>query len=95
MSIKIIPLSPDDKPDGFVLLSMYEKLESENAKLREMCEKLYGYYVSGTLTPCDFCDRYDCEGNVQTTCKADEYDPDGMVVEEIERRMRELGMKVE
>lgn len=36
MSFGTIPLSPDDKPDGFVLLSMYEKLESENAKLRLM-----------------------------------------------------------
>ena len=36
MSFGIIPLSPDDKPDSFVLLSMYEKLESENAKLREL-----------------------------------------------------------
>ncbi len=36
MSFGTIPLSPDDKPDGFVLLSMYEKLESENAKLREL-----------------------------------------------------------
>ena len=38
MSFGIIPLSPDDKPDGFVLLSMYEKLESENAKLRELID---------------------------------------------------------
>ena len=37
----MIPLSPDDKPDGFVLLSMYEKLESENAKLRELVCHLY------------------------------------------------------
>lgn len=36
MSFGTIPLSLDDKPDGFVLLSMYEKLESENAKLREL-----------------------------------------------------------
>ena len=35
MSFGTIPLSFDDKPDGFVLSSMYEKLESENAKLRE------------------------------------------------------------
>lgn len=68
-------------------------LRVDNSKLRELCEKLYGYYVSGTLAPCDFCDRYDCEGTVPTTCKTDEYDPDGMVVEEIERRMRELGLE--
>lgn len=36
MSFGMLPLSPDDKPDSFVLLSMYEKLESENAKLREL-----------------------------------------------------------
>lgn len=33
MSFGTIPLSPDDKPDSFVLLSMYKKLESENEKL--------------------------------------------------------------
>lgn len=36
MSFGTIPLSPDDKPDSFVLLSMYKKLEAENAKLREL-----------------------------------------------------------
>lgn len=40
MSFGTIPLSLDDKPDGFVLLSMYEKLESENAKLRELVRLL-------------------------------------------------------
>ena len=40
MSFWTIPLSPDDKPDSFVLLSMYEKLESENAKLRELVRDL-------------------------------------------------------
>ena len=69
-------------------------LKTENAKLRELCEKLYGYYVSGTLVPCDFCDRYDCEGNAPTTCKADEYEPDGIVAKEIERLMRKLGVEV-
>ena len=43
MSFGMIPLSPDDKPDSFVLLSMYEKLESENAKLREDLEDQEGY----------------------------------------------------
>jgi len=38
MSFGTIPLTPDDKPDGFVLLSMYEKLESENAKLWELLD---------------------------------------------------------
>lgn len=41
MSFGTIPLSPDDKPDSFVLLSMYEKLELENAKLRELATGLY------------------------------------------------------
>lgn len=72
-----------------------ERLAGENAKLRELVEKLYGYYVSGTLTPCDFCDRYDCEGTAPTTCKADEYEPDGIVTKEIERLMRELGVEVD
>lgn len=43
MSFGKIPLSPDDKPDGFVLLSRYEKLESENAKLRELCKAWYKF----------------------------------------------------
>lgn len=41
MSFGIIPLSPDDKPDSFVLLSMYEKLEFENAELRKLVEDLH------------------------------------------------------
>ena len=41
MSFGMISLSPDDKPDGFVLLSMYEKLESENAKLRKLVQYIY------------------------------------------------------
>lgn len=41
MSFGMIPLSPDDKPDSFVLLSMYEKLESENAKLKELVHWMY------------------------------------------------------
>lgn len=40
MSFGTIPMSLDDKPDGFVLLSMYEKLESENAKLRKLVRNL-------------------------------------------------------
>lgn len=43
MSFGKIPLSPDDKPDSFVLLSRYEKLESENAKLRELCKAWYKF----------------------------------------------------
>jgi hypothetical protein len=69
--------------------------EVESAKLRELLSKVYGYYVSGTLTPCDFCDKYCCEGDAPTTCKSDEYDPDGIVVKEVEQRMRELGVEVE
>lgn len=71
------------------------EVEAENTKLRELFEKTYGYYVSGTLTPCDFCKRLDCEGNAPTTCEADEYDPDGIVNNEIERLMRELGIEGE
>lgn len=40
MSYGTIPLSSEDKPDSFVLLSTYEKLESENAKLRELVEDM-------------------------------------------------------
>jgi len=71
-----------------------DALDTENNKLRELFSKVYGYYVSGTLTPCDFCDKYCCEGDAPTTCKSDEYDLDGVVVEEVERRMRELGIGV-
>lgn len=38
MSFGTIPLSSDDKPDGFVLLSMYKRLASENDKLRELVQ---------------------------------------------------------
>lgn len=51
MSFGTIPLSPDDKPDGFVLLSMYEKLESENAKLRELCADLYAEMITYSKAP--------------------------------------------
>lgn len=80
---------------GALLFDKTQELGTENAKLRELFDITYGYYVSGTLTLCDICGKYDCEGNVPITCKSDEYDPDGMVVEEIERRMRELGIEVE
>ena len=72
-----------------------DALDTENAKLREFLSKMHGYYVSGTLTPCDFCDKYCCEGYAQTTCKFDEYDPDGIVVDEVERLMRELGIEAD
>ena len=71
-----------------------DALDAENAKLRELFSKVYGYYVSGALTPCDFCDKYCCEGDAPTTCKSDEYDPDRIVVEEVERLMRELRVEV-
>jgi hypothetical protein len=72
-----------------------QRANAESAKLRELLSKVYGYYVSGTLTPCDFCDKYCCEGDAPTTCKSDEYDPDGIVVKGVEQRMRELGVEVE
>lgn len=72
-----------------------DALDAENAKLRDLFSKVYGYYVSGTLTPCDFCDKYCCEGDAPTTCKSDEYNPDRIVVEEVERLMRELGVEVD
>ncbi len=53
MSFGTISLSPDDKPDGFVLLSMYEKLESENAKLRELMSVM-AYCIQG-WRECDGC----------------------------------------
>ena len=67
----------------------------ERARLRDLFSKVYGYYVSGTLTPCDFCDKYCCEGDAPTTCKSDEYDPDRIVAEEVERLMRELRIEVD
>jgi hypothetical protein len=69
-----------------------EELEAENASLRELFYKTYCYYVSGTLTPCDFCDKYCCEGDAPTTCKADEYDPAGIVRAVIESSAQELGI---
>jgi hypothetical protein len=85
----------DAEHDESMAWDRVRKVEVENVKLRELFEKTYGYYVSGTLTPCDFCKRLDCEGNAPTTCEADEYDPDGIVNNEIERLMRELGIEVE
>ncbi len=75
----------------------YIEAERENKALRELVEDMYGYYVSGTLTPCDFCAKYECEGDAPVTCNIDEYDPDGgeLVRAEIERRARELGMEVD
>ncbi len=75
----------------------YIEAERENKALRELFEDMYGYYVSGTLTPCDFCAKYECEGDAPVTCKVDECDPDGdeLVRAEIERRARELGMEVD
>ncbi len=49
MSFGTIPLSLDDKPDGFVLLSMYEKLESENAKLRELVQDMWFWSYEGHI----------------------------------------------
>lgn len=65
--------------------------EKENAELRDLVDDMYGYYVTGKLNTCDFCDQYCCEGNAPVTCKADT--PDGMVVDSIERRMRDLGIE--
>ena len=62
MSFGMMPLSPDDKPDGFVLLSMYEKLESENAKLRNEVDNLLDFEhltsVAVAYAGCDECGEY-------------------------------------
>ena len=84
MSFGIIPISPDDKPDSFVLLSMYEKLESENAKLRELCRR-YGEYVSQ--------DR--CEGCVYKMRCNNGYMDECWQLSEIRDLARELGMEVD
>ena len=84
-----------DLPEYPVTQFKPKDLERENAKMREFLSKMHGYYVSGTLKPCDFCDKYCCEGYAQTTCKFDEYDPDGIVVDEVERLMRELGIEAD
>lgn len=59
MSFGTIPLSPDDKPDGLVLSSMYEKLESENAKLRELLSCLLQCWK---LDDCEGCPMQDDDG---------------------------------
>lgn len=60
MGFGMIPLSPDDKPDGFVLLSRYEKLESENAKLRELVKRMHRH-IRQTCGECDgwYCSNFD------------------------------------
>ena len=83
------------KPNEAEVARRNSVLVAENKKLRELFEKTYGYYVSGTLTPCDFCWRTDCEGPAPTTCEVDEYEPDGIVTKEIERLMHELGIEVD
>lgn len=88
MSFGMIPLSSDDKPDSFVLLSMYKKLESENAKLRDKNSRLQKYVskVWSAISYCDYCPYVDCGCDIETVpmhdgCKAFE-------------ELRELGIEV-
>lgn len=95
MSFGTIPLSLDDKPDGFVLLSMYEKLESENTKLRELVTLMYRN-MQGVLdmsTDTVWVDdigtlRDEMDYHMQAMAEL------GMPPADYERRMRELGIEV-
>ena len=86
MSFGMIPLSPDDKPDGFVLLSMYEKLESENAKLRELVRDMMRFFEDGDW--CTTCEQV-CK------CEAQEqYEEDCLMRDVFRDRMCKLGVEV-
>ena len=80
MSLGVIPL-PDrpERIDGFVLKSSYDRLQAENAKLRELVRELWTYAEQELV--CDWtcsygaaCDWRDCV---------------------FKRRMRELGVEVD
>lgn len=88
MSFGTIPLP--DKPDGFVLLSMYEKLESKNAKLRELVRQMHTCLTrpkvyAGTSQP--YLIATECPYFTQGVC---DYNSCGF-----EQRMRELGVEVD
>lgn len=47
-----------------------QKLREENRKLRDLMHDVWAYYVSGTLHPCELCDRMlDCENHPALSCK--------------------------
>lgn len=88
MSFGTIPLSLDDKLDGFVLLSMYEKLESENAKLRELVRDMRPFVKEGWVHACpnrECCLFEECDADSEYEC---------LIEEHMVGRMRELGVEV-
>lgn len=86
MSFGIIPLSPDDKPDSFVLLSMYEKLELENAELRKLAEDLHT--LAYNVLP-------ERKSDYMTICSVEScIDYYSKTMPAIEQRMHKLGVKV-
>ena len=86
MSFGIIPLSPDDKPDSFVLLSMYEKLELENAELRKLAEDLHT--LAYNVLP-------ERKSDYMTICLVEScIDYYSKTMPAIEQRMRKLGVNI-
>lgn len=73
-----------------------DEMEAENAKLRELVSVVYGYYASGTINPCDFCDAIGCQyiGEAESGCRyRDHCDSAEAADDEILKRMRELGIE--
>lgn len=86
MSFGTIALSSDDKPDSFVLLSMYKKLEFENAELRKLAEDLHT--LAYNVLP-------ERKSDYMTICSVEScIDYYSKTMPAIEKRMRKLGVKV-
>lgn len=78
--------------------AMTEPMRAKNAKLRDLVSVVYGYYASGTISPCDICDSIGCQyvGEAESGCRYhDRFDRAEAADDEIHRRMRELGIEVE
>lgn len=75
-----------------------KKLKAENDKLRELMCVVYGYYASGTISPCDICDSIGCQyvGEAESGCRYhDCFDRAEAAEDEIRRQMRDIGIEVE
>lgn len=80
-----------------LLASENVDLRMENVKLRELVSVVYGYYASGTISPCDLCDAIGCQyvGEAESGCRyRDHFDSAEAADDEIQRRMRDLGIEV-
>jgi hypothetical protein len=74
-----------------------DKREAQNAKLRELVQCMYAYYVSGTLSDCELCDQMlDCENHPALSCKhGDYYARIEFANGVFEDRIRDIGIEVD